>query len=561
MNKNIIPYYDYDDVKSYDFVEKYTGYDFDVDAEAIVYKKLYEFVNKYDDYLVKYSYWFHPKDSKAFPGGQIDFIVCKKGIGFALLEVKAGKFTQAKLEKAFRQTMKANYSLNKDINVYNIVVFPQTEIDDDIKQCYMNKNDEKDKLYILDKNDFDKWDKPEEVEMFFDEFFKDETRYRFKKTNTDKIINREFDIETYSIEMEKERIAKEQKLIDDKTKLVNIVKNSGFNTFVLRGYSGTGKTFIAMNIAKDSEKNVLFICRNSELINAISKYYNNDVKFAICDRKYTDYKFPKIGKEQVEKIVYKSSGLKRLTLYKLYLDDDKINWSDFEKLIDDNELIIIDEVQDSGYKEIKLLLDKVINNKNKQLYLVGDRKQFTYKPKREDFNNINNIIKQYRKDKQIMYLDLGDDNCRNNINIKRFVYKLIDKSCYDDHKEITGIKIMFYNKENVDIMNSKVIEWVENGKKVIAINNDVGRLNINGKYLSANYAKGCEYNEVVLIGCKKSQLLYNVENETDCQQLSQAAGRAKYDLTMIFYVENDNEREEIIDILKKNYNMNEDCFI
>lgn len=562
MNKNIVPdIEDTLDLSKDEFIDKYVGDVFDVVAEAILYERLYRFVNKYDDYLIKYNYWYRSNDTKAIPGGQIDFIVCKKEIGFALLEVKAGKFTQVKLDKAFHQTLKGNYSLNSDINVYNIVFFPEDELDDIKKNQYINNNDEKDKTYILDKKDFNKWDKPEEIKKYFDDFFNDERRYRVKKTNTDKIIAREFDIENYNKDREMERIAKEQKLINDKAKIINIVKNSGFNCFVLRGYSGTGKTFIAMNIAKDSEKNVLYICRNSELIKAISKYFDNDISFNIEDSKYTNYKYPISGKEQIEKAIYKSSiNSKTLTLYKLNLEERKVNWSELEKLTDENDLIIIDEVQDSGYKEIKLLLDKVINDKDKQLYLVGDRKQFTNEAKRQDFNSINNVILKLKNDKQILYLDLGDDNCRNDIDIKRFIYKLIDKSYLDEQTPINRIKVVFTN--NFDEKNKRIADWVEKEKKdIIVINNETGKLNIREKYLSSNYVKGCEYNEVVLIGCKKCQLLYNNEFEIDRQQLSQAAGRAKKELTLVFYIKNDEEKKEIKDILQNDYKFHENCFI
>ncbi|MBR0038428.1 MAG: AAA family ATPase [Lachnospiraceae bacterium] len=562
MNKNIIPdIEDTLDLSKDEFIDKYVGDIFDVDAEAILYERLYRFVNKYDDYLIKYNYWYRSNDTKAIPGGQIDFIVCKKEIGFALLEVKAGKFTQVKLDTAFHQTLKGNYSLNSDINVYNIVFFPEDELDDIKKNQYINNNDKKDKTYILDKKDFNKWDKPEEIKKYFDDFFNDERRYRVKKTNTDKIIAREFDIENYNKDREMERIVKEQKLINDKTKIINIVKNSGFNCFVLRGYSGTGKTFIAMNIAKDSEKNVLYICRNSELIKAISKYFDNDISFNIEDSKYTNYKYPISGKEQIEKAIYKSSiNSKTLTLYKLNLEEKKVNWSELEKLTDENDLIIIDEVQDSGYKEIKLLLDKVINDKDKQLYLVGDRKQFTNEAKRQDFNSINNVILKLKNDKQILYLDLGDDNCRNDIDIKRFIYKLIDKTYLDEQTIINRIKVVFTN--NFDEQNKRIADWIEKEKKdIIVINNETGKLNIREKYLSSNYVKGCEYNEVVLIGCKKCQLLYSNEFEIDRQQLSQAAGRAKKELTLVFYTKNDDEKKEIKDILQNDYKFDENCFI
>lgn len=563
MNKNILP--DLGDalrLSENEFIDKYVGDVFDVDAEAIVYEKLYRFANKYDDYLVKYSYWFNPNDSKALPGGQIDFIVCKKEIGFALLEVKAGSFTQVKLDKAFNQTMKANYSLNKDINVYNIVIFPEDELDDAKKNQYMNNNDEKEKIYILDEKDFNKWDKPEEIKKYFDDFFNDERRYRVKKTNTDKIIAREFDIENYNKDREMERIAKEQKLINDKAKIINIVKNSGFNCFVLRGYSGTGKTFIAMNIAKDSEKNVLFICRNSELIKAISSYFDKDTKLEFVEKKCTDYKYPKKGKEQIERLVYKVNNTNLLTLYKLYLENENIDWENFEKLIDDNELIIVDEAQDSGYKEIELLLDKVTKDNNKQLYIVGDKKQFTNNEKKADFDKINNIIMKLKNEKQILYLDLGDDNCRNNIEIKNFVYKLINKEYYDEHKKISNIKVKFYyNAKNTDTINQEIIKLIEvSNKEIVVVNNDKDGMKFKKDYLSSNYAKGCEYNEVILIGCKKCQLLHDAENEINRQLLSQAAGRAKNDLILIFHVGNDNEKKEIIDILEYDYNFDRDCF-
>ena len=53
----------------------------------------------------------------------------------------------------------------------------------------------------------------------------------------------------------------------------------------------------------------------------------------------------------------------------------------------------------------------------------------------------------------------------------------------------------------------------------------------------------------------------DLQNDVDRQQLSLAAGRAKEELTLVFYVENDDEKQEIKYILEKDYKFDEDCFL
>lgn len=573
MNKNILP--DLGDalrLSENEFIDKYVGDVFDVDAEAIVYEKLYRFANKYDDYLVKYSYWFNPNDSKALPGGQIDFIVCKKEIGFALLEVKAGSFTQVKLDKAFNQTMKANYSLNKDINVYNIVIFPEDELDDAKKNQYMNNNDEKEKIYILDEKDFNKWDNPDEIKQFFDNFFNDEKRYKEKNKNTDKIIEREFDIEKYSKEIEKERIAKEQKLIDDKTKIVNIVKNNDYNCFFIRGKAGTGKTFIAMNIAKDSDKNTLFICRNGKLFNVIEKYFKKELEI-YSPTEFVNYE-SKSKYNNPKKVVFKLKNNKSLTLYKLELKQyEEYNIGKFKKLVNDNDLIIIDEIQDSGYYEFDVLLKKVLKDKNKVLYLIGDENQFTYDFENKDFNlkfenfkHIKDDIICYKKNKELLYLDIDNDNCRNNLEIRDFIYRLLDDKYIISAKIINNINVIFCNKSN-DNIQELLIDIKDISKMQIIYLNKLdifdGIKYIKYPYIY-NLIKGCEYNRVLVLGCTKKHIVFKhneIENTIKRQQLSLSAGRAKEDLILVFYIENENEKKEVKEILIKDYKFDKDCFI
>lgn len=250
MNKNIIP--DYSDTISCNLDIFYRKHEnvFDSPAEAKVYRLLYKLTKLDSLYKVRYGFYFHPKGSFVYPGGQVDFLVYKENIGLALIEVKGGQYLKdEKYIKAQQQLMKANYTLNNKIKAYNIMIFPDDSVPKDVKSII-----DGDDKFVLDYNDYKRFtESSNDIVDYFDKFFS-HNRYKEPIDGTAKFANKLFDLDIYNLEKEKERVAKEAILIDNKVKSIDLVSNSGYNCFYITGYSGTGKTFIAMNMALDNEK-------------------------------------------------------------------------------------------------------------------------------------------------------------------------------------------------------------------------------------------------------------------------------------------------------------------
>ena len=180
-----------------------------------------------------------------------------------------------------------------------------------------------------------------------------------------------------------------------------------------------------------------------------------------------------------------------------------------------------------------------------------------------------------KENKQIQIIDYKNKNFRNSIEIKNFIYKILNENNnYED--KIFKIKVFFHYMNNKSF-NPLIKKEFQNTQKtphsaiIYLYHNDKWTLkelhNIGIKkheiIKSYNFSKGCEYNKVIVVGCYKNQLLLNddMKNVISRRQLSLAAGRAKEDLTLVFYIENDDEKKEVKDILKKDYKFDEDCFL
>lgn len=564
------------------FYEKYNDV-FDEISEVRVYKVLHKLVERDKSFKVIYGYFYHPEGSFVFPGGQIDFIVYKEKKGLALIEVKGlnkNEYFQNKYDYAQKQLMRANDTLRKQINglkCYTITMFPNYSLND------IQKTDSQYK-YFVSKNEFELWEsESEKVQSYFNEFFNEERFDGELNECTIEWINDIFSIDKYNKELEKERVAKEQTIINYKTKIFDFVKNSGYNCFLIKGYSGTGKTFIAMNMAMKSDRNTIFIVNTVALFNSIEKYFNKYLQK--ISEEYRNYKHPK---NDIKKYVeYKLCADKKLKLLTL---DHKNNQKEYQKIealekdISGFDLIILDEAQDAKRYVVETLFKECqMNNKckpDKKLYLIGDDKQFISDAyhSEKDFNEVKSIIIEQKRNNKILYLDLNDDNCRNNMEIKSFVYKLRDQNKINDYT-IKGIKVYFVDKKS-QIDNAKLIECIKNYEEIIISNNKNDyRTNTikkireevkkENEFSVKNYKliKGCEYNSVVVLGLSKHNLLHET-SDTDARRiLYVCASRAKQKLALVFYIENNGfeeiqkEKEDIKDILVKTYLFDgEECF-
>lgn len=564
MNKNIIP--NLDDVSKLteqEFINKYKGSKFDSEAEAKVYRKLYKLVHIDDNYKLVYDYRFPPKCQGA--PTQIDFLLLKQGIGAALIEVKGIKESpKTDWKIAMHQLNDANYSLNNKINVYNIVIFPDSNLE---KETFFQKNRNSATGYIIDKRMFDEWDDSNKCEEYFLQFF-NEDRYKHPNPETTETEKELFDGDKYYKRYLEERDRKEEYCINNLTEHLDFISNNPYNCYLIKGYAGTGKTFLAMNIAMKSLKRVLFIVRNQSLFEMVEKYFNNNIE---CSQRwvieYDNYKKPTKSIFDLNNNVL---TLKRLDM-KLFFDLKE----ELKELIKEHQIFILDEIQDASSYEIKELMNEIKKEKDKVLYLVGDDKQFTNINQKEEFCKVKKIIEQAKNEKLLISIDLSNKNCRNSVEIKNFIYRLIDKKNIYSEK-ICNIKVFFHNiKSCYNEIIQKEINDINNKEKSVVIYLDnhnswtVKTLKNLGlkkyeKIKSYNYSKGCEYDEVIVVGCSYKQLLFldnDLQNDVDRQQLSLAAGRAKEELTLVFYVENDDEKQEIKYILEKDYKFDEDCFL
>ena len=563
MNKNIIPRLD--DVSKLteeEFINKYKGSKFESKAEAKVYRKLYDLTKNDSNFKVVYDYIFAPKCQGA--PTQVDFLVLKHGVGAALVEVK-GEYED--LEGAWKQAHKqlkdAKYSLRDRINVYNIIIFPDSYLEKE-KFFQINKNDVNG--YIVDKKTFDEWVDKNKCIEYFDKFF-DEKRYENPNPKTNETEEKLFDFNKHYNQYLLERDRKEEEKTNSLCDGIESIESNN-DIIMISGLAGSGKTFVAMNIAIKKTNNVLFIVRNQTLFEQIEEYFNKHI-----GKPKERWYIPRTGYEKRTKTIYDTNN-KILTLIRLDMKIYGESKKEFVDLINNHQVLIIDEIQDATSYEIRLLINEAANN-DKQLFLVGDYNQFTNISNKDEFEKIKTIIEDMKENKQIQIIDYKNKNFRNSIEIKNFIYKILNENNnYED--KIFKIKVFFHYMNNKCfnplIKNefqtiqktpySAIIYLYYHDKWTLKELDNIG-IKKHEIIKSYNFSKGCEYNKVIVVGCYKNQLLLNndMKNVISRQQLSLAAGRAKEELTLVFYVENDDEMQEIEAILKNDYKFDDSCFI
>lgn len=566
MNKNIIP--SLDDVSKLteqEFIIKYNGCKFESEAEAKVYRKLYCLTNNKCNLKVVYDYKFLPKSQGA--PTQVDFLLLKHNVGAALIEVK-GKYEdlEGAWKQAHNQLKDANYSLHDRINVYNIIIFPDSRLE---KEIFFQNNKNDVNGYIVDKNTFDEWIDNNKCIEYFNNFF-DEERYKNPNPKTIEIEEELFNFNKYYNQYLLDRDRKEEERINNLCDNIESIEENS-NIIMLSGLAGSGKTFVAMNVAIKKTNNVLFIVRNQSLFEQIEEYFNEHIGSLPKEQWY----IPRKDYEKRTKTVYNINN-KILTLKRLDMKLNSESKKEFADLIKNHQVLIIDEIQDAYFYEIGLLINEVTNN-NKQLFLVGDYNQFTNILNKDEFEKIKTLIEEMKEKKQMQIIDYKNKNFRNNIEIKNFIYKILNENNNYEDKIFNNIKVFFHymNNKNFNPLIKKevlitsetshsiIIYFYNHNKWTLKELENIG-IRKHKEIKSYNFSKGCEYNKVMVVGCSKNQLLFledDWKNTISRQQLSLAAGRAKEELTLVFYVENDDEKQEIKYILEKDYKFDESCFI
>lgn len=260
-------------------------------SEAIVFKALKKQLN--NDWLIFHSFDYITNDTKR-RDGEIDFIVCHKEYGFLLIEVKGGEISYNKgvwksgdnVINPIHQVRRSKYDIYKmllgnregilNLNIAHAVCFPFC---DEIKNVPPEAKD-----IIITQNDLTR------IEPILISILKQRT---WNKRKAEKLIQISFEeiIDFLSPKFEAldnlpRRISENEKvfaqLSEEQCKAFSMLEN--FKRLNVKGCAGSGKTILAMNLAKNhiaTKENVLLLCYNKLLANSLKKTLKKDSKIQV----------------------------------------------------------------------------------------------------------------------------------------------------------------------------------------------------------------------------------------------------------------------------------------
>ena len=361
------------------------------EGERIVFRKLKEIEGNYEIFY-SVDWTSNSKKNRPRRDGECDFILVHKTLGVICFEVKGGKvfkefdnygfpeffskdkkgeihpiknpYKQAKRTKNIIIDKWREYRKEDYINVQHAVIFPETDDPgeyksiNDLKEITLFKNHlKKDlsleiaKLFELDASDN------------YDEM--DENGVEYLKNIFLSIIPLKENLS--------EVIEYQKKIIDEQTNqfLANCiaVKEGFLNKIVFKGGAGTGKTHLAIEIAKNFSISgkTLILCFNRGLKN---------------------YLFNSLGTKS-------NIDVKSISECIAYLEIENFDENEVvEKLIQKNffyDSIIIDEAQDFKIEWWSLIFN-AINDKKSNIYIFYDNNQKIYNQKESlNFLNQNNF--------------------------------------------------------------------------------------------------------------------------------------------------------------------------
>ena len=432
-------------------------------GELDLLKKLYDYRNE-ADWTVIYS--LHIKDHIAQSLGEADMVIAMPSVGFLVVEVKhhkKGSFNKItgdwhlgqdkpkkkspfiQLEEnriSFQEKIRDLFPTLKNVFCWELLVF--TRIKKIESQFEFNRED------YINYDDF-KLEGKEFLNLFSDRlskkkelskpslFFIDQKAPNRSQINLFNQIRKSIDFEM-TPNMRREILSKDLRKVftEHQLYIYNHMKNN--SQLLIEGPSGTGKTLLAMEAAKQASNNgyrTLFLCFNSLLGNYLKDELNNLQNIQV----YTKLEFFKkiIGdKGRIESD--ESLYFKNLTkLATEYLINNEKEFLKFDQ-------VILDEAQDILDQETVDILDLILKNglKNGVYSFFGDF----------DFQNVQNKkLIDIEKFKKVYspFSSMLKENCRNMpdmIQTAKFFCKYDPYSRVLRHDENSDPIIEIYNDDS-----------------------------------------------------------------------------------------------------------------
>lgn len=374
--------------------------------------------------------------------GEIDFLVLIPNIGIFILEVKGGRvkrengmwiFTDRfnvdykKIKGPSDQAKDSMYTLVEELNKLNFsylkklvlnfcVVFPDIE--------YTHSDFDIDEKQILDKR------KLSNLKDFFITL-KDYTISKHKNTGLHQISPDHIHIEElktilrpnfdYIIPLNV-KIETQEKLISGLTKLqYNILDSIELNPRVLiNGYAGTGKTLLAIELAKvinQNEQSIAFFTYNTLLAESITQHLKRYNLGDIFVSSFTEF---------MNSFIKPDYTINNMDKY--YTIDLPLNIIYYSKTnaLPKFDILIVDEAQDIISKEYLNVLDLLLNQglKDGKWYFFGDfHKQLKFNFKENTTHEkILSLLNEFSSFSQFFL----KQNCRNSLPIIQLLNRFFD---------------------------------------------------------------------------------------------------------------------------------------
>ncbi len=530
------------------------------EGERIVFKKLKQLEANFE---IFYSVDWTSKSKKNWPrrDGECDFIILHKDLGIICFEVKGGNvfkeinnfgvpkyFSKDKngnihsIKDAYRQAKKTKnliidkwneYKRDAFINIQHAVIFPETknpgeyETINDLPEITLFEDDMKMDIEKLTLKVYDLFNA--HASDKYDPINDDGLKY-LKDVILSIIPLREKLSEVFTYQNKQIEINTQNFLSNYLT-----VKDAFFNKIIFQGGAGTGKTQLAIEIAKSFSKsgNTLLLCFNRGLKNFLNSciFQNQNIKIMSINECISHLSIKKFNEAEIVDSILKKNFF-------------------FES-------IIIDEAQDFKQEWWNIIFNS-INNKKSHIYIFIDNNQKIYNQnhnllfiKKYDFKSIA-LSKNYRNTKNIHNLISAfyDGTNYENSSLRGEKVRLIEK-LLDFEKQIIELlsKLIHQNgvyPNQISILtaiptsDSNILNIIDNSifKSTTCENPIENHIVID----SIQRYKGLE-NDVVI-------LLHSSEKDNDLNLIYTGLSRAKL---LLYVIDENSFLSKMGKIIKTNF--------
>ncbi len=418
------------------------------------YKIFKELQKLNDNWIILYSLnWNNRTPNGNIQWGEADFVVLNKEYGMLVIEVKSGgiEFKDGiwyqqrldnmeinKMKNPFKQADKSKYRFislldglldsNKRCYIDNAVWFPSISNVDNINLPLDYNKD-----IVLTEEALDN---PEKYLVRAFNYYNSKNQTNMSSEDLEKVLRAllpEFNLIPSSSNIIKENDYSFLQLTNDQKKVLDFISDQG--NVSIQGGAGTGKTFIAVEIAKrlSAQGKVLFLCFNRYLYLHLK---NN------CS-------YPNVDYYNIHSFVNKNYGSNILTPGDLC---DALKIIDFKEFR--YEYIIIDEAQDYDNDVLELIIDKS-NNDGIRCIIFYDNNQLLYSDKMPD---------------SIINFDCKlvlNKNCRNTFKILNTTNSPLNLPIKIDELCVDGIMPKMYISSDantiINSLNNTIQEYIELG--------------------------------------------------------------------------------------------------